>query len=439
MQLSSICYQLEAHCRLYICFTNSNHLHAKRLLLRLLSRPPHLHFVGANPQPNEPQPDPMDTDMDGLAAQAGANSPGKLKERMFSTPTLEDVDVQILATPVPDKDLAIDQMRAHTQRRVADLIQNNPLLQQKQGDIMSFAAAQHREAVLDELNMRGARLNAKVKKQVRKIIEGKPAAADSPNKIKDAAQSLFTAQKNTSAATASMDSILRSALEQLSSSDPEKSALEMLNDLLMSHKQAKRTRATKQCFIQHISSARNHLMNGIAAARAQGDHKLAFELLVAFRHLESQIKRFCDLTDKVGFEAARDHFTNRGNPLNGMTDQMWEVITAMAGNDEHAAIFAKLINGKHIALPEVPANTTADSSGDEEAGGARKRRKGGSAASQPRPHCMYCGQDTHYQATCRKWLADRQLGSRGPSGGDYKHKGFVKHRQQQANKSPNRS
>jgi hypothetical protein len=123
---------------------------------------------------------------------------------MFSTPTLEDVDVQTLANPIHDKDLAIDQMHAHTQRKVADMIQNNPLLQQKQGDIMSFVAAQLRvnmEAVLDELNMRWARLDAKVEKQVRKVIEGKPAASESARKIQTAAHLLFIVQKNTTAAT----------------------------------------------------------------------------------------------------------------------------------------------------------------------------------------------------------------------------------------------
>lgn len=231
----------------------------------------------------EEKGDPMAIDPDALAKKAGAStptkSPPKHKERLLGVKGLEDLDVEILATPVGDKDLASDQHRRHATELLAKNVKILPAhCTDAEGPLTAFAAAAYREMLLDDYNLRSSKVHSKVKKQVQKVAAGTNAATESPAKILKATQLLFGPQLAPQAAADSMTGIMESAMHALGTADPSKSSLEVLNDLLQSHKQAKRSRATRQCFTQHVSSARNHLLQGIAASRARGNDKLAYDL-----------------------------------------------------------------------------------------------------------------------------------------------------------------
>jgi len=113
------------------------------------------------------------------------------------------------------------------------------------------------------------------------------------------------------------EDFMESATHALGTADSSKSSLEVLNDLLQSHKQTKRSRATRQCFIQHVSSARNLLLQSISDSRDRGNHRLAYDLLERLHNLEQQCKGFLLMCDSVGFDRARDLYLNRGKPPGG--------------------------------------------------------------------------------------------------------------------------
>lgn len=378
--------------------------------------------------------DPMAIDPDALAKKAGAStptkSPPKHKERPLGVKGLEDLDVEILATPVGDKDLAVDQLRRHANELLTNNVKILPAHRtDAEGPLTAFAAAAYREMLLDDFNMRGSKVNSKVKKQVQKVAAGTNAATESPAKILKATQLLFGPQLAPQAAADSMTGIMESAMHALGTADPSKSSLEVLNDLLQSHKQAKRSRATRQCFTQHVSSARNHLLQGIAASRARGNDKLAYDLLECLRYLEQHFRKFLTVCDSVGFDQARDLYLTRGNPLGGMSDETWTVVTDLAGDGNYKAIFAKLVKDKAITLPEVDRKHSADSSSDELAETPKKKRKGAMGSQAPRqgPYCNYCCSSGHSQADCYQWKQAMRLMSNGGAGGASgggRHKGF---------------
>lgn len=356
--------------------------------------------------------DPMAIDTNTLAEQAGASKPKLGKERpLLAGQRLEDQDVLLLNTPVPEKDMAFEQLRAHTNNNLAKLVAEYPVAKDNQGPLAMYATGAMREQALDDLCARGFKVHKQIAKQARKVTQGKPEAINSPAKIMSAADLLFKPQVASTAATESMSSLLRAAVDMLSTAGPEKAASELLGSLLMSHKQAKRTRATKQCFTQHVASARNTLLQAISSAVARDEHKLAYDVLLGLRNLEEQMNKFLAVCEKIGFESARDAYVNKGNSLGGMSDEVWSLVTGMAANGEHAAIFSKLLADQHLKLPAPkPAAAASNRSSEDEDEAPRKRSK------HTEPYCTYCCIPGHAQANCRKWLALMSGGGGGAGG-----------------------
>lgn len=76
----------------------------------------------------------------------------------------------------------------------------------------------------------------------------------------------------------------------------------------------------------------------IATAKSRADMDLAFKLLQSMHTLEGEINSFFTVTDKLGFETAREVYLSRGLGFAGLgiTDQAWDNMVAMAANKEYA-------------------------------------------------------------------------------------------------------
>eukprot|EP00882_Tetradesmus_deserticola_P003636 GHRQ01003848.1.p2 GENE.GHRQ01003848.1~~GHRQ01003848.1.p2 ORF type:complete len:387 (-),score=87.07 GHRQ01003848.1:4127-5287(-) len=384
----------------------------------------------------------MEMDETRLAQDAGAATSGqqmsaRARKALAASAKLGDADVQILDKP--SSDMFVEELRKHGNSKLADIFALVP--QEKRCDVepalRQYTASVLGDASFKDFNLRAGIYADKVGDQAKRVLLNTPSCGDSPGKVKSASVRLFEPKTDIAVAKMSLDSLLAHAADLLKQENMDAGGLALeLEQLLLSHKQAKKSRAADQDFAQHINAARNKILKAISAARDRGKNELAYELLEALRHHEAEVNKFFSLSQQVSFEAARDAYLNKSNPLGGMSEEAWQLATSLAANNDHRKLFNKLLGKKNLILPggsngkkkkraaepdTEPSDSDTSSSDDEKP--KPKSRKSSKPGGRREPFCRFCG-GKHYQAKCYQWKASQ--GSQHTNG-----KGFKQNAQKQ--------
>jgi hypothetical protein len=380
-----------------------------------------------------PPGDPMEGVEEGdLANKAGtaakAASTKQARADRASTKPMKLADARILKVGSTG-DEHIDQVADFTNTKLSELMDKLPEAQREElaPAVDQFAASAYQLAMGLDLAKRGFAIANKASGEAVKVMNKPKSCRDSPSKIAGLVNHLRKPGFNIDTVKQSLDGMFNLAGNKITEGcaaneriSPDKLLLD-LTELLSQHQQAKKTRATKQDFANHVSRAMSKVKLSIAAAKDRGDADMAFKLLQSMQELEAGVTGFFSVTDKLGFESTREIYLSKGSGFAalGITDENWASMVAMASNKEYADNLLKLLDGK---LPKVAPQgnkgskgkrAATDSDSDSETSDsaskppARKRKNissrhnHGAPVADNRPYCVGCGRQGHLLVDCR--------------------------------------
>lgn len=361
----------------------------------------------------------MQTDEGQLAAAAGAdqqppasNPPGNRGR------TLQGADARLLTANL-SADHLVEKVRDFAKTNAEQILAE---LSEAQRDelkpaLENFAAAATELLTEWDLSRRGFAIKKQAANQLGRIARNTDTCNDSPSKILGLVSLLGKPGLNEDAVKSNLAAIFDVAKGKITADSTSESLTVDLETLLREHQLAKRTRATKSDFGQHVGRAVRLVRQGIAHAKERGNYELAYQLFEALNTLEQQVLQFFQLVDMSSFERARDVYMRKGNLVAGMnlSEQSLSIMQDLAANKDYAEIFRQILGSK---IPKASSkraakaeNSNSSSSDGEEDGPPRKNSKGSNslgALSQlgSTPFCFHCCASGHAQKDCSVYQAE---------------------------------
>ena len=311
--------------------------------------------------------------------------------------------------------------------------------------LRDLAADRVRRACLDEVQAKAQGLREACGEAVGAIKRYQPGSpidlSHSPQKVEAAVKQLSLPDPNRHGKAIgegiclTLSQVVDKAVEKMSKaandanpSNPDIASfegigLDVLRSELIAHHKAKKADQTMSGFGMQLSQSLDKLAAAQELAQHKKQYKLACDLMKCGNHAMTEIHKFMQVADTLGFKESKRLYLSIGNPFSNVTKAQWDTIVAAATNSEYRKALAGL--GDASPTPAVKcerrkrqrqprpfrqaSSSSEDSSSDEEARGRKRRKHHNSTppGRQPKAYCTFCHNKGHTKEECKRKAAKK--------------------------------